>query len=119
MLIVARQSLYERLQSITQAYDSDGTQSTKDPHKFDKLAEIDSEIRNRMVYYTEVWEEVFNTIQKLEDGRYRQILVGRYLRGFTWERIAVAIGYSYKQTIRLHGYALKAIEQFITEEKYD
>ena len=31
-----------------------------------------------------------------------------YIKGMTWEQIAVEMNYSYRNTTRLHGYALKS-----------
>lgn len=41
---------------------------------------------------------------------YRTILANRYLQNKTFETIAYDIGYSYKQTIRLHGQALEMLK---------
>lgn len=112
-LLGVRQAVHDRLVSITQNYDSDGAQSTKDPHKYDKLVEIDGNIDQRIDQLIQIRQEIFQTIQMIDDSRYRQILESRYIAGWTWERIAVSINYSYKQTIRLHGFALRAIEPFI------
>lgn len=112
-LMDLKRTTSERLTTIVQNYNSDGSQSSKDPHKFDRLAEIDGEIDRKIQELTNVRQEIFDTISKVEDSRYRQILLGRYIAHWTWERIAVSINYSYKQTIRLHGYALIAVEQYI------
>ena len=36
----ARQRTFDQLLRITQNYQSDGAQNTKDPHKYDKLSEL-------------------------------------------------------------------------------
>lgn len=112
-LLNVRRSLSDQLTSITQNYNSDGSQSTKDPHKFDRLAEIDDDIDQRIANLAEIRMEIIRCINQVEDCRYRQILMGRYIAGWTWEQIAVSIHYSYKQTIRLYGYALMSIEPVI------
>lgn len=117
-LLELKQSVYDHLVSITQRYDSDGSQSTKDPHKYDRLAEIGNDIDKKIDAFTDIREEIFQTIMMVDDSRYRQILIGRYIAGWTWERIAVDINYSYIQTVRLHGNALQAIKKFIPEQ-YD
>lgn len=117
-LLELKQSVYDHLLSITQRYDSDGSQSTKDPHKYDRLAEIGNDIDKKIDAFTDVREEIFQTIMMVDDSRYRQILIGRYIAGWTWERIAVDINYSYIQTVRLHGNALQAIKKLIPEQ-YD
>lgn len=116
-LLRIKTDIKARLLNITQNYDSDGAQSTKDPHKYDRLAEIDSQIDEKIDQLAEVRQEIFQTIMKLDDSIYRQILTDRYIGGYTWERIAVHIHYSYKQTVRKHGHALRAIEKFIPKER--
>ena len=44
---------------------------------------------------------------------YRTILAKRYLQNKNFETIAYDIGYSYKQTIRLHGQALELLKRKI------
>ena len=44
------------------------------------------------------------------DEPYRTILFMRYVQGKTFENIADAIGYSYKQILRLHGQALNLFD---------
>ncbi len=51
--------------------------------------------------------EIEQAIENLEDDRLRLLLKYRYISGWTWERIAVEMGYTYRQVTRLHGKALK------------
>ena len=115
-LLNVKRSLSDHLTSITQNYNSDGAQSTKDPHKFDQLVIIDNDIDQRIDELANIRREIFNAINQVDDPRYRQILMGRYISSWTWEQIAVSIGYSFMQTTRLHGYALKAIEPIIKQK---
>lgn len=117
-LLKVQAMLRERATSITQSYSGDVAQATKDPHKFDALVAINDKIDQQIDKLSLVREEIMDTINRVEDSRYRQILTGRYIAGWTWERIAVEIHYSYKQTTRLHGYALKAVSEYIQEVKH-
>lgn len=110
-----RQDVYDRLTKITSALDSETVSSTKDPHKFDELVDLDLFIRQRVSQSIAIRLEITTAINELEDWRYRDILQYRYINGFTWEQIAYLIHYSYVQTTRLHGAALKAIESIIKE----
>ena len=87
-----------RLTSITQSYDSDGAQSTKDPHKFDRLVEIDSLISERADELTRTKAEILTTINQLPDSRQRMVLISYY---------------SYMHIMRIHGYALAGIEKML------
>ena len=56
-------------------------------------------------------EEAKEQIGEIADGRYREVLMRRYLQGESWEYIAVGMGYSFRQVTRLHGGALRAIAE--------
>ena len=51
-------------------------------------------------------DEAEARIDNLADMRYRYVLKQRYLSGWSWEQIAVGLGYSYRHVIRTHGQAL-------------
>ena len=55
--------------------------------------------------------EAGTLIEQIADGRYREVLKRRYLRGQTLERIAVDLGYSYRQVKRIHGGAMCQIQK--------
>lgn len=55
--------------------------------------------------------EAEGLIEKIADGRYREVLKRRYLWGESWEYIAVGMRYSFRQVTRLHGGALRAITE--------
>lgn len=103
----------EQVTSITQSYNSDGAQSSKDPHKFDRLAELDDLISTRMDDLIKVKAEILTMINQLSDRRQRLVLISYYVDGKTWEQTAVDLNYSYMHVTRIHGYALKEIEPLI------
>ena len=102
-----------RLTSITQSYDSDGAQATKDPHTFDRLVEIDSLISERADELTRTKAEILTTINLLPDSRQRMVLISYYIDGKTWEQTAVDLNYSYMHVMRIHSYALMEIEKML------
>lgn len=51
-------------------------------------------------------------IERIEDGRYREVLSRRYLRGQSLEAIAVEMGYNYRWIQRLHR---RAVAEFLKE----
>jgi len=118
-----RKSLYDSLTGITQNYESDGAQSTKDPHKFDKLAELDSLIDSQINEWLNVLIEITDTISKVQDERQRRVLTLYYTvkdektkKPLSWEQVAVELHYSWKQTRRIHAKALQAVEEIIKDE---
>lgn len=112
-LLEERSEVIARLTSITQKLTGEAVQASKDPHKFDRAVELEMEIDRQIDNLVAVKAEIENGISKLNDGRYREILRLRYISGKTFEEIAVHIGYSYKQTCRLHVRALLKMEGII------
>ncbi len=59
-----------------------------------------------------ILKEIMEAIMKVEDGRLRALLIGRYLSFMSWEQVAEEIGQSDRWTrTRLHGDALREIEK--------
>ena len=116
-LIAARNATLDRVLSITPSYAGDVGQGSKDPHKLDKLAELDDAINSLIDTLVDVKREIIVGISRLEDRRLREVLYGRYIEAKTFEQISCDISYSYKQTCRLHGEALKEMEAIINDRK--
>ena len=57
--------------------------------------------------------KIVGEIERLEDPRYIQLLMLRYVEMKTFEEIACEMNYSYRQTTRLHGYALQAFDRCV------
>lgn len=60
-------------------------------------------------------EEAKAQIEQIADGRYRDVLMRRYLWGESWDYIAVGMGYAFRTVLWLHG---KALKQFEVPEKF-
>lgn len=103
----------ESLESMTQNYDGDGAQSTKNLHKFDRLVELESMVDKKIDEQIDLKAEILNTIMQLDDRRQRLVLMEYYVEMKTWEQVAVDLNYSYMHITRLHGYALKEIGELI------
>ena len=112
-LIRTRDETRDRLTHITQSYDGDGAQSTKDPHKFDALVELEDKLDAKIDELYRIKNEILDTIFRLDDPRERMVLKGRYVDMKTWEQIAVEMSYSYMQVTRIHGYALNSVKDVI------
>ncbi|WP_314331142.1 hypothetical protein [Selenomonas noxia] len=54
-------------------------------------------------------------IERIADGRYREVLHRRYLQGQTLEEIAVDLRYNYRWIKRLHGRAMGEFEKLAPE----
>lgn len=112
-LIRTRDETKDRLTNITQSYDGDGAQSTKDPHKFDKLVELEDQINRMIDDLVDQKMLSLNVISHLDDARERMILKMYYVDMMTWEQIAVAANLSWTHTMRLRKSALKNLDVFI------
>lgn len=108
----------ESLETVTQNYDSDGAQSTKNPHKYDRLVELESLVDAKIDEQISMKAEILNTIMQLEDRRQRLVLMEYYVEMKTWEQVAVDMNYSYMHITRIHGYALKAIQKVLDGQTY-
>ena len=107
------QSTRESLETITQNYNSDGAQSTKNPHKFDRLVELESLVDAKIDEQIAMKSEILQTIMKLPDRRQRLVLMEYYVEMKTWEQVAVDLNYSYMHITRIHGYALKEVQKVL------
>lgn len=103
----------ESLETVTQNYDSDGAQSTKNPHKYDRLVELESLVGEKIDQQIALKAEILNTIMQLEDRRQRLVLMEYYVEMKTWEQVAVDMNYSYMHITRIHGYALKEVQKIL------
>ena len=59
--------------------------------------------------------EAGTLIEQIADGRYREVLKRRYLRGQTLERIAVDLCFDYRWVKRLHGRAIVEFQKLTPE----
>lgn len=78
------------------------------------LADIESELIAKRSEAWSVRMEITNTIDRLSDPAQARLLHLRYIYGWTWERIAVDMGYTYQWVAgSLHGQALQSMEKII------
>lgn len=107
----AKREAKEALLHITQKYDGDGAQSTKDPHKMDKIAEYIGLLDEKHNQLIEARKEITECIYKLEDGRVRAVLMSYYVRGKSLEQIAFEENYSYRHVKRLRRQGEDTVEK--------
>ena len=106
----------ESLETVTQNYDSDGAQSTKNPHKYDRLVELESLVDEKIDQQIALKAEILNTNMQLEDRRQRLVLMEYYVEMKTWEQVAVDMNYSWRQIMNIHGHALKEVQRTLENE---
>lgn len=110
-LIKAKDNARDDLTKITQNYDSDGAQTSKDPHsKFDRLAEYESMIDEKIDELIDTKEEITRAILDLDDRRQKRVLIAYYINMQTIEQIAVDMSYSFRQVTRIRRAGIHEIQ---------
>ena len=131
-LMRTRDETRDRLTKITQSYDGDGAQSTKDPHKFDALVEMEDKLDAAIDKLYQTKNEILSAIGQLEDGRERIALTMYYVtvydtepqydeknrekerRMITWEDVASKQHYTWRQMMRIKKAAYAHMEDVIS-----
>lgn len=75
----------------------------------EKIIEIEEKLDHEIDALVDLRNRIGAAVEKLEDGRLRDVMRYRYIDGMKWEQIAVEMHYSYMQVCRLHGKALLEI----------
>jgi len=75
------------------------------------LVTMDQKIAGKVAEYTAAVDEITEMINSLGDERLSTLLYMRYVQGERWEKIAVAINYTWRHTLRIHREAIKAITE--------
>lgn len=107
----SKQETRDRLTRITQNYNSDGAQVSKDPHKYDKLVELEDLLDRKTDELIGVKQEITEAIGVLTDGRQRTVLLDYYIRGMSLEETAVHMGYSYANIKKIRAKAITSIAE--------
>ena len=110
-LIRTRDETRDRLTHITQNYDGDGAQTTKDPHKFDSLVELEDKIDELIDRLYATKTEILGVIDRLEDRREFLALNVYYIDMKTWEEVCVELHYSWRQTMYIRKQAIKHVDE--------
>ena len=113
MLQKTKEETRDNLTKITQSYESDGAQTTKDPHKYDRLVELENEIDQKVDELIATKREILNVIFKVEDRNQRQVLISYYIRMKTLEKIAVEMNYSFRQIGNIRRYGIREVQKII------
>ena len=118
-LLETRDKLWTGLTSTTARYTGDVVDGTKDPHKYDGLVAMEDMIDREVDRLYDIKQEILAVVLQMQDTRYRDVLMKRYVDIDTWEQIAVEMNYSYMHICRLHGEALKAAEPIVKERIHE
>lgn len=74
-----------------------------------KIAEISSEIDERIGRAAVMRREIRECISRVGDQRYRRLLRLHYINGYTFEEVADRMHYTWRWVVKLHGRALEQL----------
>ena len=77
-------------------------------------AKIDEMEKN--LDFTEKKQKIISQIDSMENENVYNVLFSHYIEKKSFEKISVEMDYSYRQTIRLHGKALRQFEEKFGDE---
>lgn len=106
----AREAEYNRVVSIVSQLSGLSVSGSKDPHKYDRLAELDDTIEHLSKDLTAAKEQLISAIYRIEDQRYCEVLTYYYVNCMSLEQTAVKMGYSFQHVKRLRNQAIAAIK---------
>ncbi len=78
-----------------------------------KILDLEDKIKVEMDRLVKLKAEIVHTINRVDSAEQRAILEKRYLCFLPWEEVAKETHYSIQHVFRLHGYALKEIDEII------
>lgn len=76
-----------------------------------KLIDLENEVNEDIDELIKLKAQIMETINQVDDPIYQLILQMRYTEGKTWEEVARGLGYDKRWVLRLHGKALKEIDE--------
>lgn len=110
-----KKNLHEMLYSIGGIQEGEKVQTSLNPDKFGsiyaKIAEKEDMIAKKIEELIDFKMKVADEISMLSNPKYVEILHKRYIQFFSFEQIAVDMGYSYRYIVKIHGYALQEFDK--------
>lgn len=81
-----------------------------------KIVDLEKSVEDTITKYTETRQKIIMQIDNIPDINAYSVLFNRYVANKSFEKIADSIGYSVRQTIRIHGIALQEFEKIYGSE---
>ena len=105
---------------VTPGYEGAVSTGTPDgnriPAAVERIVQWEEKIDRKVDQLVALREEIEGMIGKLKNADFQTLLRLRYINGYTWERIAVEMHYSYQWVCKLHGRALLQLKQVIESD---
>ena len=113
--LVEIQQLRDLALGISSISTGERVQSTPDfdkiGSKMAKIDELEKNLDETIDKYVDLKNRIIGQIESMEDEITYDILFSRYIEKKQFELIAIDMGYSWRQIIRLHGNALRQFEE--------
>lgn len=113
--LVEIQQLRDLALGISSISTGERVQSTPDfdkiGSKMAKIDELEKNLDETIDKYVDLKNQIIGQIESMEDEITYNILFSRYIEKKQFELIAIDMGYSWRQIIRLHGNALRQFEE--------
>lgn len=87
--------------------------------KVSHIVDLEVQIIRDKESFLRMKDRIINEIQSLDNSVYVDILYKRYVEYKQLEEIAVEMNYSYRQVLRLHGFALQELKRWHTMSHSD
>ena len=87
--------------------------------KVSHIVDLEAQIIQDKEKFLRMKDRIINEIQGLDNSVYVDILYKRYVEYKQLEEIAVEMNYSYRQVLRLHGFALQEFKKWHTMSHSD
>lgn len=81
-----------------------------------KIVDLEKSVEDTITKYTGTRQKIIMQIDNMPDINVYSVLFNRYVANKSFEKIADSIGYSVRQTIRIHGIALQEFEKIYGSE---
>lgn len=75
-----------------------------------KLEELEEELIKARYQKIVTYQQIYTDIEAMEDERFKELLIYRYLRGYGWIKICDKLHVEWAQVHRLHKAAVEAFE---------
>lgn len=112
-LIEQKEAMFALVTSTTSNPDNIAVDGTHDPHKLDGYVAFVERINKEIDKLCNVKAEIVEAVYKLDDWRYRYILMHRYIDYMEWKDIAEEMHYDVRHVTRLHSYALDVLRKIM------
>jgi len=80
-----------------------------------KVVDLENEINADIDRLIDIKKDIQDTIKKMDDINQQLLLELRYLSGKSWDEVSDVLGYDKRWVMRLHGKALKKIDEILKE----